>query len=53
MKTLALLLIAMLAADTLAACGSNTTTSPGADAPAQAKVTGLSTPKSVAVVTAN
>ena len=53
MKTLALLLMVMLAADTLAGCGSGTATSPVVNAPEQAKVTGLSTPKSVAVVTAN
>ncbi len=53
MKTLALVLMGMLLAGTLAACGSGSTTSPVVDAPAQAKVTGLSTPKSVAVVTAN
>jgi curli biogenesis system outer membrane secretion channel CsgG len=53
MKTVALLVMAMLAAASLAGCGSD---SPAAatDTSTQSKqVTGLSTPKSVSVVTAN
>jgi uncharacterized lipoprotein len=52
MKTLALLVVAMLAAGTLAGCGSD---SPAAapTSSTQTQVMGLSTPKSVSVVTAN
>jgi hypothetical protein len=52
MKTVALLALAMIAIVAMSGCGSS---SPAAtvDNPAPAKVTGLSTPKSVSVVTAN
>ena len=54
MKTVAVLAMAMIATVLLAGCGggssSPTTTT---DNPQPAKVTGLSTPKSVSVVTAN
>jgi hypothetical protein len=53
MKTLAVLLMAMLVADTLTACGSGTTSAAVTEPPAQTQITGVTTPQSVAVVTAN
>jgi predicted small lipoprotein YifL len=54
MKTLAVLLMAMLIADTLAACGDGGNTSSAVvEPPAKTQVTGVTTPQSVAVVTAN
>jgi curli biogenesis system outer membrane secretion channel CsgG len=53
MKTLALLVMAMLAAGTLAGCGSGSATGATDTPTTQTQVTGLSTPKSVSVVTAN
>jgi curli biogenesis system outer membrane secretion channel CsgG len=52
MKTVAVLAMAMIATVLLTACGSSSP-APTTDNPAPAKVTGLSTPKSVSVVTAN
>ena len=55
MKTVAVLAIAMIATGVLSSCGSSSSSSPAptTDNPAPATVTGLSTPKSVSVVTAN
>jgi len=55
MKSVAVLAIAMIATVLLSGCGSSSSSSPATttDSPAPAKVTGLSTPKSVSVVTAN
>jgi hypothetical protein len=55
MKTLVLLVIAMIATGTLGGCGSSSTPATAVDnpPPAPAKITGLSTPKSVSVVTAD
>jgi hypothetical protein len=54
MKTVAVLAMAMIATVLLSGCGSSSS-SPATttDNPTPAKVTGLSTPKSVSVVTAN
>jgi predicted small lipoprotein YifL len=55
MKTVAFIVVAMITVSALSGCGSSSTTSspPTTDNPPPAKVTGLSTPKSVSVVTAN
>jgi len=55
MKTVAVLAMAMIATVLLSGCGSSSSSSPATttDNPTPAKVTGLSTPKSVSVVTAN
>jgi hypothetical protein len=57
MKTVAVLAIAMIATVVLSGCGSSgssgSSPAPTTDNPAPATVTGLSTPKSVSVVTAN
>jgi hypothetical protein len=52
MKTVALFAIAMIATAALSGCGSSSPAAT-ADNPTQMTVTGLSTPKSVSVVTAN
>ena len=53
MKTIAVLAMAMIATVLLSGCGSSSSPATTTDNPAPAKVTGLSTPKSVSVVTAN
>jgi uncharacterized lipoprotein len=53
MKTVALLVVALLAAGTLAGCGSGSPSGATDSSTMQTQVTGLSTPKSVSVVTAN
>lgn len=54
MKNVALLVIAMIATSTLGGCGSSTpATAVDNPSPPPAKITGLSTPKSVSVVTAD
>ena len=53
MKTVALFAIAMIATAALSGCGSSSSPAATADNPTQPAVTGLSTPKSVSVVTAN
>jgi hypothetical protein len=54
MKTVAVLAMAMIATVLLSGCGgSSSSPATTTDNPAPAKVTGLSTPKSVSVVTAN
>jgi ABC-type glycerol-3-phosphate transport system substrate-binding protein len=54
MKTVALLAIAMIASAVLSGCGSSgSNPAATADNPTPPTVTGLSTPKSVSVVTAN
>ena len=52
MKTFALIVTAMIAIGTLSGCGSSSTAA-ATDSAAPAKVSGVSTPKSVSVVTAN
>ena len=53
MKTVAVLAMAMIATVLLAGCGGGSSPTTTTDNPPPAKVTGLSTPKSVSVVTAN
>jgi hypothetical protein len=53
MKTLSVLVMAMLATGALTGCGSSDSAAGPTVVTTQAKVTGLSTPKSVSVVTAN
>ena len=53
MKTVAVLAMAMIATVLLSGCGGSSSPPTTTDNPAPAKVTGLSTPKSVSVVTAN
>jgi predicted component of type VI protein secretion system len=53
MKTVADLAMAMIATVLLSGCGSSSSPATTTDNPAPAKVTGLSTPQSVSVVTAN
>jgi multidrug efflux pump subunit AcrA (membrane-fusion protein) len=53
MKTVAVLAMAMIATVLLSSCGGSSSPATTTDNPAPAKVTGLSTPKSVSVVTAN
>jgi hypothetical protein len=55
MKTAALLVMTMIVAGALTGCGSDSAAGAAAvpNTPAPATVTGLSTPKSVSVVTAN
>jgi uncharacterized lipoprotein YbaY len=53
MKTAALMVMATILAGALAGCGSDSVTGAAAAPTTPATITGLSTPKSVSVVTAN
>jgi hypothetical protein len=53
MKTLALLVMATLAAAVVAGCGNSSSPAAPTQASTPAQVTGLTTPQSVSVVTAN